>query len=56
MVEPPFSDTPYGKYLENSKNMYERAVKAFPSPDPPDEYVFSFNIFSMNNVISDNCL
>lgn len=37
MVEPPFPATPYGKYLENSKNMYERAVKAFPSPDPPDE-------------------
>uniref|UniRef100_A0A7G3AHS3 E3 ubiquitin-protein ligase n=1 Tax=Lutzomyia longipalpis TaxID=7200 RepID=A0A7G3AHS3_LUTLO len=38
LVEPPFPDNKYGRYLASSKKKYEDAVKAFPSPEPPDEY------------------
>lgn len=38
LVEPPFPDTEYGRYLVESKLMYERAINSFPAPDPPDDY------------------
>lgn len=38
LVEPGFPTTPYGFYLAESKEKYDRAIKSFPAPDPPDEY------------------
>ncbi|XP_068633066.1 E3 ubiquitin-protein ligase Ubr3 isoform X2 [Battus philenor] len=38
LVEPPFPDTEYGRYMAESNKMYEKAIESFPAPEPPDEY------------------
>ncbi|XP_047991395.1 E3 ubiquitin-protein ligase Ubr3 [Leguminivora glycinivorella] len=39
LVEPPFPDTEYGRYMAESNLTYERALDSFPAPEYfPDEY------------------
>ncbi|XP_047503172.1 E3 ubiquitin-protein ligase Ubr3 [Pieris napi] len=38
LVEGPFPETEYGRYMADSNRMYERALESFPAPDPPDEF------------------
>ncbi|CAH2048297.1 unnamed protein product, partial [Iphiclides podalirius] len=38
LVEPPFPDTEYGRYMAESNKEYEKAIESFPAPEPPDEY------------------
>ncbi|KAG7308930.1 E3 ubiquitin-protein ligase ubr3, partial [Plutella xylostella] len=38
LVDPPFPCTQYGCYMAESRTMYDKALDAFPAPDPPLEY------------------
>lgn len=47
MVQPPFPDTEFGAYLGESLIMYQEAIKSFPAPEPPNEYIKFLFFFSL---------
>jgi hypothetical protein len=53
LVEPPFPETEYGCYMAESNRMYEKAIESFPAPEPPDEYVYLYNLFYSRNLLLD---